>query len=351
MIEWKVFSVILAAIILIGSVADMLVINEEWEIFKRKLFNLSSKVKNSSFNSLMFLLANKVVYFLESTVKFTYKSNLKSTQWFSLKLTWFVLFVVSFSSLFIVFFRYNYLSSIILIVPLLAVSLIWFFVIIFYEFSTGKWNDNNDELWRIYSKTAFFSALITFVAILLGSELFNVFGISEYWFYHSDTQIDGVIKHRELLGLLNYPFDFLSLVFTYICVKRIANKKNYYMFFPLLDITFSFALSCMLYIVLNSISQNALVYPSLVHDINNLIVDGPEKSQFDLIYLLPIILSTFLPITILALVFVFLNFYKYVSLLFARVLHVLSEKQGSIFKEIAFTLSAFLALVNSLAAL
>ena len=245
----------------------------------------------------------------------------------------------------------QHLLSFVLIVPLLGLSFIWFLFISVYELTTEKWNELNDSLWRTYSKSSLISAIITFFAIIISSEVFNVYGYSEYWFNQKDASSYGVIKHREILGLINYPFDFLSLFFTYFCVKRIANRKSYYQLLPFLDVAFSLILSSILYLVFISIPKSTFVYSSLLLDMYNLNNQDFSNLTFDSIYLLPIILSTLLPITILALIFLSLIFYKYLAMLFSRLLLVLSEKDGSIFKEIAFTLSAIIGFINTLAAL
>jgi hypothetical protein len=350
-LDWKECAVLLSAILTIGCFADLLVINEEWEKVKFRLFKTSLNIKNSSLNELMFILSRKVVNLLEGTTAYSFKNTNKKTSKRVKAFTWFGVILTSILFFYILIFKPDYLASMVLVIPILSIGFFWVLVIIFYELTTGKWNETNDKLWRAFTKTAFISACITFVAVIIGSELYQTYGLSEYWFHTPESKVTAVIKHKEFIGLINYPFDFLSLAFTYYCVKRIASKKRFYSVLPLFDIAFSLTLSCLLYIVLFSISKGSFSYALLTVDINNMFWGGPETTQFDLIYLLPIIMSTFIPISLLGIIFFILMFYKLVSLFLARILHVFSEKQGSIFKDIAATLSAFIALANALSVL
>lgn len=358
MISLKELAVLLAFIFLLGCLADMIVINEEWEKLKKKLSSISFKIKQSPLNELPFLLAIKIVNIFERTATLKPKSsNLTDVSapkipYFALVATRIFVFIIS-PALTIYMFtnKTHYLLSFVLFVPLLAVSLIWFLLILIYELTTERWNKLGDSFWRTYSKSSLISAIITFIAIIISSEIFNHYGYSEYWFNQQDVFEYGVIKHQEILGLINYPFDFLSLFFTYFCVKRIASKKKYYQLLPFLDVAFSLLLSTILYVVLFSIPDSTFANPSLIFDFFQTSNQGFDKLKFDMIYLSPIILSTFLPITFLALTFLFLIFYKYLAIIFSRVFLVLSQKDGSIFKEIAFTISAMIGFINALAAI
>lgn len=351
MFDLKELAVALSSILLIGTLADLLIINDEWEKIKSRLFDKSLKIKSSSINELIFVIANKVFSLLNRTgkVSFSYTDDKYSKSKFAL--IWLGFLCFGLLVLYFVFFDFSYLSSLVLVVPLLSLSIIWFLLIFSYEVVFGKWSHRGDNAWRIFSKTSLISAAITYLAILLGSALYLNFGVSEFWFQSAKEMNSGVLEYSEIMGLINYPFDFLSLAFTYLCLKMIVERKMYYPLLPLFDMAFSIILSCVLYIILFSLSEGTLRFASLINDLQGLFLNGPEKTQFDLIYLLPIILSTFIPISLLGILILGLVFYKFVSLLFARVLHVLSEKQGSIFKDIALTISAFLALVNSFIAI
>lgn len=358
MISLKELAVLLTFIFLLGCFADMIVINEEWEKLKKKLSSISFKIKQSPLNELTFLLAIKIVNIFERTASLKPKSN-KLTEVSTPKISYFALvatrmfvfFIFPALTIYVLINNTHHLLSFVLFVPLFTISLIWFLLILIYELTTERWNELGDSFWRTYSKSSLISAIITFVAIIISSEIFNHYGYSEYWFNQQDVSEYGVIKHKEILGLINYPFDFLSLFFTYFCVKRIASKKKYYQLLPFLDVAFSLLLSSLLYVVLFSIPDSTFANPSLIFDFFHTSNQGFEKLKFDMIYLSPIILSTFLPITLLAFIFLSLIFYKYLSIIFSRVFLVLSEKDGSIFKEIAFTISAMIGFINALAAI
>tara|TARA_B100000508_G_scaffold43424_1_gene33870 strand:+ start:1676 stop:2752 length:1077 start_codon:yes stop_codon:yes gene_type:complete len=358
LISLKELAVLLTFIFLLGCFADMVVINEEWEKLKKNLSSISFKIKQSPLNKLTFLLAIKIVQIFERTAHFKPRQN-KLTEvstprisYFALRATRiFVFFIFPTLTIYVLINNTQHLLSFVLFVPLFTISLIWFLLILIYELTTERWNERGDFFWRAYSKSSLISAIITFVAIIVSSEIFNHYGYSEYWFNQQDVSEYGVIKHKEILGLINYPFDFLSLLFTYFCVKRIASKKKYYQLLPFLDVAFSLILSSLLYVVLFSIPDSNFGNPSLLFDFLHINNQGFEKLKFDMIYLSPIILSTFLPITLLAFIFLSLIFYKYLAIIFSRVFLVLSEKDGSIFKEIAFTISAMIGFVNALAAI
>jgi len=375
LLSLKGFAALVCLIILIGCLADMLVINEEWDKFKDKLFKLSCKLKEISSNDLIFLIAKKVMSILERTNTHKSSSENEEMSFYNIRIVWVVILLTSLMILYLIINDIYYFLPVAMVFPLITISIFGFLLILFWELFFDMWNEKVDSIWRIYTKSSIFSVAITFLAILISSALFNKFIYSEYWFNYNVTHEGaisvgergdiyenliinffnvinyGQIKHQNIMELINYPFDFLSLLFTYYCLKRIVNRAFFYPVYPLLDVIFSLFLSSILYSVLNSISEGGLVYSFFINDISNLNSTDFNNSKYDLIYLLPIVLSTFLPISLLASLFVFLILYKYISLILSRVFHVLSEKQGSIFKEIAFTLSAIVGLVNAVVAL
>ena len=349
MFDWKELAMVLSFIIFIGSWADLLIINDEWEKIKARLFSKSLKIKSSNINEIVFIFAQKVLIFLDGAASSSSSSSSSSSDKnYSTSKIFLIIWVFGVFVLYMIWSNFVYFTSMVLVLPLLGISFFWFVLILIYEMATDKWTQKGDNYWITFTKTSLISASITYIAVLFGSELHSLFGISEFWFQKTDHMATGIIRYNELIGLINYPFDFLSLAFTYSCVKRIAKRKAYYPLLPVLDVAFSLILSCILYCVFYSLSEGTLSYSLLTNDVKDLLVNGPDKSQFDLIYLLPIILSTFLPISLLGIFILGLIFYKFSSLIFARVLHVLSEKKGSIFKDIAVSISAFLALVNAI---
>lgn len=348
MLAWPQLLVVLLAIILIGCVADLMIINEEWKEIRRRLFSVSQKVKNSSLNDLMFLIANRVVLLLEGAVTFfSPPSKIQDNKWLNMVL-WPVLISLSLLSLYIIIFKSHYFISLLLFFPILATSFFWILLIILYELLTGKWSERSDNIWRIFTNTSLISAVITFIALFLGSEIFSFYQISEFWFSNVDAQYSGTMKYSVYMGIINYPFDFLSLTFTYWCVKQISQKKGIYFFYPVLDVLCSAVLSSCLYVVLYSISKSGFYFAFFPKEVLILLNHGPNKVGYDFIYLLPIVLSTFVPIFLLAMIFFLLTFYKSVSLFLSRFLHVLSEKEGSIFKDLSASISALIALFNAI---
>lgn len=346
MLEWPSFIVLLTIILLIGSMADLLIINEEWSNIKSRLFIASLKIKNSSLNDLIFIIASRVVRLLESAVT-SFPKKVKKPEIKYVGLSLFVFPIIFILTIYF-FINWQYLFTLILIFPILSISFFWFLLILIHESVTeGRWNDKFDDYWRIYTKTALISAAVTFLAILIGAELFSYFNISEYWFNNIDHD-NGVIKHAMYIGIINYPFDFFSLAITYWCIKRISKKQGAYYFYPILDVFCSLLLSSILYIIFLSISNAGFSPAVFVEDIISLYANGPDDTGYDLIYLTPVILSTFIPISFLAIIFFILIFYKTVSIFLSRFLHVLSEKEGSIFKDIAVTISALCALINAI---
>jgi len=345
LLGWPKLLVVLSIIILIGCIADMLVINDEWVVIKRRLFSASQKIKKSSLNDLMFLIANKIVLVLEGAV--TIFSSSRKLEWLYSAVPPFLL-SMTILFFYILFFKINYLISLILFIPIVAISIVWIVLIIFYEVITNKWSERFDNFWRIFIKTASISAIITFIALFLGSEMFSFYQISEFWFSDFDPQYSGTMKYAVYMGIINYPFDFLSLIFTYWCVKQISQKRGIFYVYPVLDVLFSAILSSFLYIVLYSISKSGFYFIFFPKELLILINHGPGKIGYDFIYLLPIVLTSFVPIFLLAVIFFLLTFYKVVSVFLSRFLHVLSEKEGSIFKDLSATISALIALINLL---
>jgi hypothetical protein len=340
-------SIAISGIIFLGCVADLLVVNDEWAKLKRRLFLASQRVKNSSLNDLMYLIANKVYKLLSGTATFfKYQKKFTSSQNdHQLKrITFLTIAGFGLAFLYILIFRPKTLLSLILFFPIFAIVLLSFFVLIFFEAKRGKHSDKFDNYWRVFFKTSFISGVVTYIAIALGNEIFSYYRISEFWF--DNTENLGVMRFSAYMGLINYPFDFLSLTVTYWCAKQISQKNGIYYLYPILDVLSSTLLSSCLYIILYSISKSEFSIVYLPATVLDLAFNGPAKAGYDFLYLLPIILTSLVPIFSLSSIFFILIFYKIFSRFLSRFLRVLSEKEGSIFKDIAAALAALVALLN-----
>lgn len=340
-------SIAISGIIFLGCIADLLVVNDEWEKLKRGLFLASQRVKNSSLNDLMYLIANKIYTFLSGTATFfKYPKKLSRSQNNQQlrRVTFLTILVLGLIFLYTLIFRPHTLLSLVLFFPIFAVVILSFLILIFFEAKRGKHSDKFDNYWRVFFKTSFISGVITYIAIALGDEIFSYYRISEFWF--SNPENPGVMRLSAYMGLINYPFDFLSLTVTYWCAKQISQRNGIYYLYPVLDVLSSTLLSSCLYIILYSISKSEVSVVSFPATLLDLTLNGPSKAGYDFLYLLPIILTSLVPILVLSSIFFILIFYKIFSLFLSRFLRVLSEKEGSIFKDIAATLAALLALLN-----
>jgi hypothetical protein len=162
------------------------------------------------------------------------------------------------------------------------------------------------------------------------------------WF---QTTADGVslCKSSYWLLLLNYPFDFLTILVTFLLLSRITRtgsdsepmvRRRPWVIFP---------------VTIVSVISSALLTAGLFTAIKVAEGSVPLNQVLD-IHLLPLLLTTFVPVTILmcAFIILFLTHYALMPAI-TRLFHVLGEKRNqSPFGKLAFLLGAWLSILKVL---
>ena len=163
------------------------------------------------------------------------------------------------------------------------------------------------------------------------------------------------------LTLLNLPFDFLTIFITLHLLQLIKRSGRFILLVALLDIAMSALLAIAFYAILKGIESGSFIaFVQLIGDAfawfyalaqyAGVVVTDPgalrSASTIPDVHLVPMLMSTFVPVTLYMTVFVLLSVFKPIMWLAERVFERLAARgrEGTtVFKQFATLLSAIVA--------
>ncbi len=165
-----------------------------------------------------------------------------------------------------------------------------------------------------------------------------------------------------LLPVINFPFDFATVVVTILLLQYVVSKRKYIGLVALADIVISGALTILLYCFLRIVENGWDIGNAHVHfiavvrwfgDVGRIFLAWitnrqPSVNIADMrdIHLLPILLTTFVPVTIYMSIFLFLSFSKGVMMTTARLFRAVGSKKESVFKQFGFLIAVLATLIK-----
>ncbi len=262
-----------------------------------------------------------------------------------------------------------YFTSHLWIVGSITFPLVIFFVVIVYIVILAAFPENiskpfvlPDEVYRLIVATPFFSAALSLLAMLIAGYAITHSLLNTHWFVAASGNI--APKYPLLLPVINFPFDFATIFVTISLLRYVAKKRKYIGLAALADIAISAALTILLYCFLRIIENGWDIGNAHTHfmavigwfsEIGKIFLawitnkpSGVDISNMRDIHLLPILLTTFVPVTIYMSIFLFLSFCKGVMLTTARLFHAVSTKKESVFKQFGSVIGILAALTKAI---
>jgi hypothetical protein len=219
----------------------------------------------------------------------------------------------------------------------------------------------NAQILVFPTMTALLSSCISFIAINVAINFIPISILNSHWFF---------VEHEELkptspfiLTIFNFPFDFITIFITFTLLSYFVRKKHSFYLMALVDIVVSAFLAIILYTLLLTIEGGQLFsnFSQYCNDafgwfkdiiryltsslfVNNIEVVNNLKD----IHLLPILLSTFIPVFIYMAIFLSLSFCKPIIWITSRFFSIIGEKEKSVFKQFGILISIWMAAIKSI---
>ncbi|MFC2077436.1 hypothetical protein ACFLTM_01325 [Candidatus Bipolaricaulota bacterium] len=203
------------------------------------------------------------------------------------------------------------------------------------------------------------SASISLVALLISVGAISPASLNSSWFILEAGRVRPV--YPLLLAACNFPFDLATLWVTYLLLRHVCRRGKGFFWAAMLDVAAAAALSVLLYAVLKVITEGAP--GAVLHYISEsaewfwsvfgvLLSRSPDpqvvaKAMGDL-HLLPILLSTFVPVLIYMSVFLFIALMKPILWLSARLLGGFAESEKGVFTQLGITIGLLMNAVKAL---
>ncbi|MHC4864183.1 MAG: hypothetical protein ACYTEX_08875 [Planctomycetota bacterium] len=215
-------------------------------------------------------------------------------------------------------------------------------------------------------QTAVMAIALVSTLLSLCATLLTLYGIPEHllntrWYVLDQGWLQPA--YPLLLPVLNLPFDLATIAVTLRLLGYVRRRRSGFLAVAVLDTVLSLAFSVLLYAVLLAIEAgwDFLHFHRYVTAAVAWLADvGGCFGQFLLrrrpigwaglrdVHLLPILLTTFVPVALYMGVFIFLAFCTAVMRLAARVFAVIGERDQSVFKQFATLLAVILAAVKAI---
>ncbi|HUU15871.1 MAG TPA: hypothetical protein VMW72_01875 [Sedimentisphaerales bacterium] len=207
------------------------------------------------------------------------------------------------------------------------------------------------------------SIFMTSIALII---TFRIPYAGESYFYISSTSsFPSILLRMLLLYPFNYLFDLVTILVSIALLRFVINRKHFIGLVAILDI----AISAILTIILLSfllliengwdisrfhvyLAESVDWFGELIIGIYQAIKDNEPVMQylawFKNFHLLPVLLTTFVPVVLYMSVFILISFSKPVLWLASRIFGVMGEKEELVFKQFGFLIAAIMAAVKAI---
>ncbi len=245
--------------------------------------------------------------------------------------------------------------------PFLMIWLIVVSGIIIGIFNRGISKDWLEKVFNLFMGIPIISALLSLLAVIV-----TLYGIPEDlldtdWY----VLVKGGIKpaYPFLLPIVNLPFDLATIAVTIKLLGYVRRNRAGFLVVAFLDIILSLAFSIILYALLRMIACGWDIQHFHHHLIGAMVWFGEIAvclwryligarpvglAGMQDIHLLPILLTTFVPVALYMGAFVLLAFCKPVMWLAGRFFGVIGERDESVFKQFATLLAVLLAALKTI---
>lgn len=202
----------------------------------------------------------------------------------------------------------------------------------------------------VIMSVSYVSPLLTGTAIIVASHVTSEY-TSTYWFSLTSSGIEST--HVNLLSAINFPFDFLTIFVSVKLLNWVISHNKLFAIIAFLDILISALLSITMLVVLKIFEfgnlsdifayflESMIWFKSLI----TFNISSADKNWL----LTPVLLTTFIPVSIYLMILIILGLIIKPFLRFSSYLcGLLSEKENTPFMELAFVLSLLIVTAKAL---
>ena len=191
----------------------------------------------------------------------------------------------------------------------------------------------------------FISSVLSMIALYISIYKIDPNFSSSTWFFLSQGKL--YPNNSFVLTLLNFPFDFITICITLYLLNIVIRKNGYIILIAILNIITSLLISIFLYSMLLLLGQNGNFLQFHAYLIKSIIwykdvflaflaylglISHNSFAYLPNIHLLPLLLTTLVPVLIYMSTFIALTLLKYLFKLISRFFGVLGENEKPVFK-------------------
>lgn len=191
------------------------------------------------------------------------------------------------------------------------------------------------------------SAVLSSMALTVGANIVESLDAS-YWF-NTDARRD-VLDKQAILALLNVPFDALTILISYALLKLSISKSVSLVLVAVIDIVASLVLSIALFCLIGLVASEP-AFSNICETLDTIatILSGKQAMTVDSLALIPLLLTTAVPVAAYMSVFCFTGLVlRPLAKLSAYLCGLLGEKTNSPFLELAVLISMIVAATKAI---
>lgn len=366
--EWLLLIAICLCLMAISAVIDISLRKSEVRKIHDWIYRISIKIDELPFKELQIRICHKffrLLYYLgpkyasyENVIIIEVKNtdynddNSDNSAGLTLLAFIFVIFTIIYSINNIWMFK-------IVLVPF-SLLYIFGFLVIGDELYYNILNNRLGSLFVILVTSSTFSCIVNWSAIFISLHIPYISNDNK-WFGQYSSVIGPL--NPFTMAADNYIFDFITIAIVYKSLKFIINNKKYFVIIMLLNTVTSFILAILLYSSFKlidgtvSLMDGILVitksFKWFIGSINGIYMYYIKdkiiilQSLYD-IQLMPIVLTTFMPVFIISICVITLSIIKPPVMLASRIFAGISEKEESVFRQLSFTFTLIAAAAKAI---
>lgn len=361
--SWLLYIAIGFSLVTAGAAVDFFLRKEEVRRLHNKFLNLANTLRNTPIKTWEITIATFGIYTIDKIQKPFFKLFVNSLDF--IRFGKFVFIKIGLAVIMLASILYLYDETSLWFLGSLCLP-VWSIIIVSFTISITDWlkfvKISDDTAFRCAFVFPLISTFTSLTAFYISINFIPVSFLSTTWFTLSDENI--IPNFPLLLTAINFPFDLITIIVSTNLLLIVVKKEKYFGVAAILDIIISAILTVLLYSILlvvendwdisNYVSYLQLSYNwfyeisiGFLYSYDSGSINMSSSTISDL-HLLPMLLSTFIPVTIYMSVFLFLSFSKLIMLVSSRLFLVIGERDESVFKQFAILLASFLAAIKAI---
>jgi len=348
--EWLLTIAVGLIVVAIGSIIDILLKKQDIKHIHDRLLKWEDEIRQIPLTHWQIRIAKTWERFFTNL----HNTYLNPFNWFDRpKKEWLatiggIAFIIQILGFFYLYLFTDFWLFGILLLP----TLIYMFLII-----VNLFHKVSDNFGSFIITASLFSAIASGIAMILSIKFIPANWLNSFWFITHE----GIIKPRLpiVIAIINYIFDFTTIALTTLLLKKVAELKRFFFAIALVDMLLSGILALIMLCVLCVSAGNWAMLPieglvrtaiSWTKQFMDFLLRGdvgvsPVPSDM---HLVPLLLTTFVPVFIYMFIFTVISILKPFLYITGRLFGAISEKDESAFKQIATVIAVIIAALKAI---